>query len=560
MIEAFVFSKLTRRYGFTLLFLYVFILSRCANQVAPTGGSKDITPPKVIKASPENMSTMFNSSDIVLTFDEYVTLNDANSQIYISPFPGKKPDYKVKNKHLFIRFRDSLQQNTTYTIYFGNAIRDLNEGNIMQNYSYVFSTGRNIDSLSVKGIVNRVTDNSPVDGAIVALYFSTNDSVIYKQRPDYYTRSNKEGQFVIRNIKAHQYRIIAFEDVNQDLKYNDDETIAFSDSLCNVRDTTTVIPLRLFKPQRITNKLYSAKSSGYGKMTLAFANPVIDLGIKFLNTKETPWLITNNVALDSCTVYFNPTIKDSLRFIATTNDSKDTLTVLFKSAGVKNISKDTLSPFNSNPLATNLTQEKQKTILYFGQILRISAVGVIDSIYIPQLTLLNAGSKSIPASLSLKYNAVTHEQYLEVSADLSSDNQYKLLIPQYAWKYKNGQWNDSTHISFYYTDIEATGNLALIVFGTGMNQNYILELSNSKGEITYSATFDEDKRFTVKNLPPGKYKIRAIADANWNGYFDTGDYHAKRQPEAIIVFPNEITVRANWDMDVELSLKNIRKH
>ncbi len=552
------FSKPVRWCGFVILVITNMLLTRCANQVIPTGGSKDEVPPKVVKESPQNLSTNYSAKEIVITFDEYITLNDANNQIYISPFPGKKPEYRIRNKELTISLTDTLIRNTTYTIYFGNAIRDLNEGNALLNYTYVFSTGSYIDSLLIKGTVVRALDNSPVHAAVVALYFSSDDSVIYKQRPDYFTRCDKEGLFEIRNIKASQYKLIAFEDVNQDLKYDDEENVAFRDSLVTVKDTSSIVALRLFKPQRYVNRLLSARQMGPGRISIAMANSVTELDVQLVNTIESIWHITYNPSSDTCMLFFNPIIKDSLRMIVSTKDSKDTTTVLFKSAGSKNNIKDTLSTYNNKPLRNNLTTEKQKTVLFYKQFLKFTPQDIVDSL-LKLDVILKSDSKPIEAKLFLKTHTHTNEQFIELQAPLLPDKQYTLNIPRGLWRYKNGQLNDSTTISFLYTDETATGNLNLSLFGTGMSGNYIFELRNNTGEVVFSNTIKEDKRFVLNNLPPGTYRARAIADANGNGVFDNGNFHLRQQPEAVIVFINEIVVRANWDLDVELSLKNIRK-
>lgn len=547
--------------GLLALVLVSLFLSRCANQVAPTGGKKDESAPKVVKANPENFSTQFKGNEIILTFDEYFTLNDVASQIYVSPLPpGKKPDFKVHNKQLRIRFHEPLQENTTYTIYFGNAIRDVNEGNILQNFSYVFSTGVYLDSLMLKGVVSRALDNTPVNNSIVALYFSADDSVIYKSRPDYFSRTNKEGQFEIRNIKSSHYKIIAFEDANQDLKYSDDESLAFIDSMIYIKDTSLAVGLRMFKPQLPKNKLLSAKQNGVGKALLVYANPTDEFKAKLLEPDESVWHYTYNATKDSITLIYNPQIKDSIRLQLSTKETNDTATILFKSVGVRsNKNSDTLSLYNNKPISSNLVNDKQKQTLFYGSTLQLRLSEIIDTVLCKSLTANTLNNKSVTSELFLRYNPITNEPYLEVKAPWQADMNYVLNIPRGCWKYKNGQWNDSTKLSFYYSDEAATGNLNLMVYGTGMNQNFILELFDSKKLLVYSTRFNEDKKFALKHLIPGVYKVRVIADANGNGRYDTGSYWDKRQPEAVIVFPNDINVRANWDLDVELSLKNIRK-
>jgi len=129
----------------------LLVLCRCANIVTPTGGPKDEKPPVVLNASPANNSTNFTGKTIHLTFDEFVTLNNPSNNVLISPPMNKKPTFRTSGKTLIIKFEEPLKENTTYSISFGDAIKDLHEGNLFTGYNYNFSTGDRIDSLSLKG-------------------------------------------------------------------------------------------------------------------------------------------------------------------------------------------------------------------------------------------------------------------------------------------------------------------------------------------------------------------------------------------------------------------------
>ena len=146
-----------------LPFLMAFLMTRCANQVAPTGGPKDTSPPKVVQAVPENRSVGFNERRIEITFDEYVTLNNASQQVLFSPPLTNKPDIKLGNKTVVIKLKEELRPNTTYTIQFGEAVKDLHEGNIFKDYAYSFATGETLDTLTLAGKVIDAATQKPVD-------------------------------------------------------------------------------------------------------------------------------------------------------------------------------------------------------------------------------------------------------------------------------------------------------------------------------------------------------------------------------------------------------------
>ena len=143
-------QKLSLLPFFILIFLSLF---RCANMARPTGGPKDSIPPKILSETPPNFTRNFDAKQIVLQFDEYIKLTNQNKEFSISPDLDKQPEYKVRKKSLHIILPDSLEKNTTYTINFGKGLVDYNEGNPIVNYNYVFSTGPELDSLSVAGSV-----------------------------------------------------------------------------------------------------------------------------------------------------------------------------------------------------------------------------------------------------------------------------------------------------------------------------------------------------------------------------------------------------------------------
>ncbi|MBR5664118.1 MAG: Ig-like domain-containing protein, partial [Bacteroidales bacterium] len=214
-----------------------FLLVGCANVVMPSGGPKDTKSPVVLEASPANNSTGFTGKTIHLTFDEFVTLNNPTNNVLISPPVSKKPTYRTSGKTLIIKFEEPLQPNTTYSINFGDAIKDLHEGNIFKGYTFNFSTGASIDSLSLKGKVISASALTPMDGMIVGLYSDDNESVTldslpYKVKPNYITTTDKQGVFEFSGLADKDYLVFALKDANSNLIYDlPNEEIAFCTDL-----------------------------------------------------------------------------------------------------------------------------------------------------------------------------------------------------------------------------------------------------------------------------------------------------------------------------------------
>ena len=217
------------------LLLMAFFAQQCANAVAPTGGPKDNTPPRVIEAVPVNQSINFSGKKIEITFDEYITLENANQNVLISPPLSEKPDIKLKNKTVVVKFKENLAPNTTYTINFGSAIKDLHEGNLFKDYVYSFSTGDHIDTLAIAGKVLDAADKKPVENAYVGLYAGDRDnldSLPMTVAPNYITKTDKEGNFRLAGLADKKYLVFAIKDVNSNLYFDQpNEEVAFLDSL-----------------------------------------------------------------------------------------------------------------------------------------------------------------------------------------------------------------------------------------------------------------------------------------------------------------------------------------
>ncbi len=231
--KAILFSKkfLWTYFGFTLYFL-LFI--SCANPSMPTGGPKDVSPPEIMLTTPANYTTDFESEKIILFFDEYVQLSEAASEILFSPPLNGKPEYKIKGKSIEIILKDStlLLPNTTYSIFFGESISDLNEGNVLHNFSYVFSTGSYIDSLSMHGIIKNAFNLLEPENTFVMLYKDNNDTIPFDSLPffvkPFYITKVINGGFALHNLRGGNYKLFALEDENGNYLYDyPDENIAF---------------------------------------------------------------------------------------------------------------------------------------------------------------------------------------------------------------------------------------------------------------------------------------------------------------------------------------------
>ncbi|MEO0064813.1 MAG: hypothetical protein RI983_139, partial [Bacteroidota bacterium] len=209
-----------------ILLLISFFFTSCANIIPPSGGDRDSLPPVLVSAIPKDSAVNVSPKLITLTFDEFVSLQDVNSNLIVSPTLKDNPIVDNKLKNVTIKFKDSLEDNTTYSLNFGNAIKDVNEGNVIKNFRFVFSTGNTIDNFSYRGKVVLAEKGSIDSTLIVILHNNTSDTAIYKNRPRYFTRINGKGVFEFNNLSGGYYT--AYVLPNDFSKKYDDSTKLFA--------------------------------------------------------------------------------------------------------------------------------------------------------------------------------------------------------------------------------------------------------------------------------------------------------------------------------------------
>jgi len=214
--------------------LSILLFNDCANTGTPSGGEKDTLAPVVKKMNPENLSTDFEEKKIRVIFNEFVQLNEMEKNMYVSPPLKEKPEITTKGKGIQIKISDTLKPNTTYSINFGEAIGDYTENNPISNFRYVFSTGENIDSLWLLGQINNSWTLLPEEKIFIGLYKNLNDSAPFLGKPDFLSKSDKDGLFNFSYIHEGVFRLFALKDNNSNLTYEAGEDIAFFNQIIKI--------------------------------------------------------------------------------------------------------------------------------------------------------------------------------------------------------------------------------------------------------------------------------------------------------------------------------------
>ncbi|MGN6340424.1 MAG: Ig-like domain-containing domain [Ginsengibacter sp.] len=231
--------------GIAFCYFLSVLSTGCAQIGMPTGGPRDSTPPVLLNASPPNNTVHFKGKNIVLTFDEYVHLQDMQKNLLVAPEPKIIPNITSKLKTVSIKIRDTLQPNTTYSFQLGDAIQDINENNPYHDFTYVFSTGSYIDSLTLNGNVIIAQTGKPDSTLIAMLYNNLGDSAVYKEKPRYVARLDSSGNFHFKNLASGTYHLFALKDESGQKMYNNpSQLFAFADSAIHIPEDKT--PQKLY--------------------------------------------------------------------------------------------------------------------------------------------------------------------------------------------------------------------------------------------------------------------------------------------------------------------------
>lgn len=525
--------------------------TQCAQITPLTGGKKDETPPKVLKFNPENTSVNFKSKVIEIEFDEYIVLRDVANQFIITPQTKEVPDIQALGKKLKITFNETLLPNTTYKLAFGNAISDLNESNVFQNFEYIFSTGPTIDSLRLSGQVLNALDKKPAAQILVGLYdIKSNDSIIYKAKPLYICKTNEGGYFSFNYLPGASFKMVAIKDQNKNLLYDgSEEQIAFSKEFVNPKDSGT-ISLLLFKETPTKSFIKKTFSSEYGKAYIIYNKPQLNI---------------TQVIAKGLTHYSQSRLKDTL--ILYYANKFDTLETFIKYESKKTdtlyikVLSGTAFEKQNKTFKYNLQANFSTTLPFYELPTFILNVPVDSKNIITDKISLIEKKDSVVKKLA--FSILKEEDLIttfKIQSEFKPETTYTLILQKAAITDNAQRVNDSIAYQFTTSSIEDYAQLNMKLFFP-KKENYIIMLLNTKEQIVderrveFALNSTSEKIIEYKNLIPGNYFMKVVEDVNKNGLFDTGDYFLKNQPETIFVNPLPIKLLAGWEIENEWIVK-----
>lgn len=533
---------LKNNFKYISLLLLILCVS-CAKRGSITGGLKDTIAPTLKSSFPENYSTKFQDNKIKLTFDENIKLKNLNKQLIISPPMKHEPLIipTTPTKILNITLKDTLQPNTTYSLNFGQSIADNNEGNPLNQFKYVFSTGDYIDSLALGGRVKDAYDKEVASFVSIMLYEANekfNDSTIYKENPRYITNTlDSLKTFRLENLKAGNYYLIALKDNSANNKFNPkSDRIAFNKQIVKIPNDTVfelelfkeIVPFKAFKPTQASgNRVllgYEGKVSKNEKPTIILKNKA-----EILTT-----VVTKLAKKDSLQIWFKPLKVDSLSM----NIEKDKYKKNF-AFKIKNQKSDTLT-----------LKAIQSGSLNFRERFTLESNTPLVSFDNSKMKLIN--KDSVAVAFTTAYDDYTQELFIDFKKEEAQKYSLRFLPGAVTDFFEKK--NDTL------TFITSTKNNAdygnLMVSLKNVNRFPVLvELTNEKGDVISASEYTDGKTEIEFNLlEPNAYTLRAIYDDNKNKEWDTGSYLEKKQAEEVVYFSKPVDVRTNWDVNQTFDL------
>lgn len=521
---------------YSILFYLLFI--SCAQKVPPVGGKKDIISPKLISSIPKNQALNFDGKVIELYFDEYVKVDNISQNLIITPSIDGTFSSKVKPTGVRITFDKPFKPNITYNLNFRGTFKDITENNEAKNIRIVFSTGSQIDSLKVNGIVTDPLTNKPVFDALVGLYKFTDTLNIKKERPYYFTKTDSLGKFNIENIQASKYKIYAIADFNNNTIFNDaSEKIGYVLDTFNLNKNIENINLLLVKQDKLPLKIARTRTS------VNYANIELNKGIiagkiKYLNPSDSlPYI---QATANEIKIYNTKNISDTIKYELTATDSVNKEyffqnKFIFKKPVKKSESSKEEFKLTTEPISLKAIENNTLYKLTFSK--------PIASFDKSKITILNDTLNNATLTDSnFKWN--DQKNILTISPKTKSKNTIRLSILNDAFISVEKDTLKKFKQDNKVIQADDTGIISGEI--SSAKGDEIIQLLNEKLEVLSEIKYKN--KYIFKNVLPGKYFVRLISDFNKNGKWDAGDYEKNIIPEKIQYINNIIQIKANFEL------------
>lgn len=535
--------RLTYTFLCGLVLLSMLYIS-CARIVKPPGGPKDEVSPTVLMSSPEHKSVSFQGDKIIVEFDEFIRIDNLESELVISPMMDPKPDVFMRGKKMIIKLNAPLKEDRTYNFSFGDALKDITEGNPLTGFEYTVATGAVLDSLSISGTVFDAFTGENKENIWLQLYTSPIDSLFKTEKPEYIAKTRLEGQFGFSALPAGTYYLYALDDQNSNYIYDlPNETIAFLEKPISI-DTSNVYNLLLksYIEQDEKINVMGIKQSGYGSFTVNYSKPVENSDISL--TGNTDVLRERHPNGDKDILWINNIEDSSAQVIITGPElNTDSSKLVFEKKYDKAPDSLYYVVENSKQLGSSAKVNADSAILvYFNLPLQdIGALEVYDSD--TNKVQINSIEKG------------TNPRSIRLSANIDPDERYMIVITE-------------SPTDIYGNSIEQLDTINIQSLGEDDYAKLIINAENYDSTAHYVAGlyYDLEDRSIYKSFPldsdsvvldqlkSGRYTLLVYDDRNLNGQWDKGDLNTYSTPESTWKLAKASSLKPKFDTEVTIDL------
>ena len=595
----------------------MMMIAGCARMGQPDGGWYDDRPPQIIATTPADNGTGVKEKKVVICFDEYIKVEDATNNVVVSPPQLEMPEIKGAGKKIVVELKDSLKENTTYTIDFSDAITDNNEGNPLGNYTFTFSTGAQVDTMEVSGTILDASNLEPVKGIMVGLYADLEDSAFYTKPLLRVARTDSRGRFIIRGVAKGKYRAYALQDMDGDYKYSQKgEMIAFSDRIIEPTCGPDTRQDTIWRDSlRIDTIIRRGFTHFYPDDVVlrAFTVPLTDRYM-IKNQRQEPERMDFffSYGSDSLPKMRGLNFDADSAFIVDASIKKDTITYWLKDTALVN--RDSLEIEYSYHITDTLGQ----LVLQTDTLLMVPKISYekrmkmhekelekwqkqqdkfkkkgerYDSVWTPKPLDIRVTAPSsltpesylyftMPAPLARCDTSKIHLQAkvdtlwvpqkfdwqprpqsilsYRLEAVWTPGTEYQLEIDSAAFESIYGIVNDKMKSTLKCKSEDEFGSLVVKIGGLPDSTTAIVQLLGKQDGVVKEARTQDDGSAEFYWLSEGKFYLRAFIDRNGNGIWDSGDFYKALQPEEMFYLPKVIEIKANWDITTEWNLNQAR--
>ncbi len=544
----------------------------CARPGYPTGGPKDEEPPVALGCKPANGSKNIAPKEFYIQFDEYVVLKNASENVLVSPPLKNKPEFTTKGKGVLVKIKDTLQENTTYLFQFKEAIADFTEGNLLPSYEYVFSTGADMDTMSLGGQVIDARSGKPWKETLTVMAYkdpesdvvALDDTIATFVQPDFVTRCDKEGHFAFHFIPVGKYRLVALEDKNRNLRVDVADAVAWDTALFEahpVPDSTQVltqaITLYISQPDNTQQRITKSEFTEPGRIIVATQIPMQQPSIEGL---EAEWRL--NERKDTLRLWCLDAKLDSARFVVSDPTGiQDTLKLRHIAKSQTGRRRMLNAKEEKVPLMKALCDGDKA---YYDD-LRLAFVNPVVSVETRPAASPEPAASQIPQAevMLMKDSSITLYPITldstgltaRIEATLKSGEKYHVRIKDSLFSDLYGNFSDS--LSFDLTPKDY--GILSIDIDNKMGFPLVVEVLDKRDTVVQQQTLAASGKLRFIHLPSGDYRLRAVIDRNGDGRWTPGDYRQQRQPEQTVLFEKTLNLREKWEMEEKWTVEVVKE-